>query len=171
MGLKWLFNQIEEYQMNTHELISRRLKKKAKLGVSEIIEVGEPESLKLEGMISSNCNPLFLQEDQPDSFVFKIRNLFDFKFEMFSVSVDSEKQELVIRTSNKRYFKRFQIGELVRMEIKLDEKAVKFEFHNSVLLIFYQKPVEVLYKEAQRKAQFEKMNAKNPQEGDLEGNL
>ena len=168
MVQKWYAQQIEEYVIQTHELISRRWKKKGKLGIDDFIEIGEPEIKKNENVLPSNSNPTFLQEDQPEYFIFKVRNLIGYDLSMFSVSVDHDKQELIIRTSNKKYFKRFQIGDLFRNGIRLDQSLIAVEFHNGVLVIGYKKPIEIMYKESKRKEELEKLNKKKPQEGDLE---
>ena len=39
---------------------------------------------------------------------------------------DKEKQKIVIRTKNKKYFKRFNISDLVRLNINLGENLMKF---------------------------------------------
>lgn len=109
-----------------------------------------------------------MQEDHAENFIFKIRNLFGFQPDSFTVIVDSEKQELVLKTSNKKYFKRFQVGDLIRNNLKLDQSAVSVVFSNNILLVYYKKPIEIVFQEAQKKIEFEKLNAKKPEEGDLE---
>ena len=159
---------MEEYVIKTHELLTRRWKRKSKLATQEAVEIGEPEMVKGDGLVASNSNPVFVQEDRPEAFIFKVRNLIGYPPDAFMVTVDSDKQELVIRTTNKKYFKRFQIGDMVRDKLPLEQEAVSTQFGNGVLVVAYKKPVQVVYREAQRKAEFEKLNAKKPQEGDLE---
>lgn len=41
--------------------------------------------------------------------------------DVYSVSVDHEKQEIVVRTSNKKYYKRIQLLDLLRYDLKLED--------------------------------------------------
>ena len=53
-----------------------------------------------------------------------MRNL-NFTKENFQVEIDKPKQEIVIKTLNKKYYKRFDIPDLKRASIALDEKMLK----------------------------------------------
>ena len=55
---------IETYVKESHELISRRWKKKGKLANQEIVEIGEPDAkTSSQGLSLSNVNPIFLRKD------------------------------------------------------------------------------------------------------------
>ena len=152
----------------THELLSRRWKRKTKLGVGEEIEIGEPGAQPGKDLALANTNPVFLRHDTPGFFTFRVRNLFGFEPSMFSLEIDSNGREIILRTNNKKYFKRFDIGDLVRAGLKLDSTHLTYQFANNTLVIQYRKPDAIIAVEAQRRAQFEHLNQKNPQEGDLE---
>ena len=63
-----------------------------------------------------------------------MRNL-NFTKENFQVEIDKPKQEIVIKTLNKKYYKRFDIPDLKRANIALDEKMLKVNFLNNTLVI------------------------------------
>ena len=48
---------------------------------------------------------------------------------------DKEKQKIVIRTKNKKYFKRFNISDLVRLNINLGDNLMKVNFMNNIFHI------------------------------------
>ena len=160
---------VEEYDKKSHEIISRRFKKKGKLSDSEKIEIGE-KKIKNENLsISlSNNNPIFLRKDNKIFFQFRIRNLIGYNKKMFFFDIDNEKQMIILRTTNKKYFKKFSIGDLLRNKINIDKKNLSFEFNNNTLLISYKKPIFILEKEKKLRLELEKLNKQNFQEGDLE---
>lgn len=49
-----------------------------------------------------------------------------------------------MRTSNKKYFKRFDIPDLKRLGIKLDESSVVWKYQHNTLIIGYDKPEKIL---------------------------
>jgi len=110
---------IEEYDIKTHELQQRRWKKKGELGEKDEWEIGEPAQLENAEMIiaSSSVNPVFLRRDNLTEFQFRIRNLCYTK-DVYNVTIDDENDQIVVRTSNKKYFKRFEVPDLRRMKIK-----------------------------------------------------
>ena len=69
------------------------------------------------------------------------------------------------RTKNKKYYKRFNIPDLERLNIKLDESLMKVNFVNSTLIISYTKPKEILEAENEILEEIRKVRAeikKNP---------
>ena len=159
---------VEEYVKETHEIISRRWKKKGKLSTANLTEIGEPETGGSDLINLSNTNPVFLRKDNRKQFHFKIRNLIGYNKEMFKLETDPHKQEIVVRTSNKKYFKRFSIPDLQREGIKLDSSLLSFSFANNTLYIEYSKPQLILDKEERIRDELEKLSRKGCQEGDLE---
>jgi len=63
--------------------------------------------------------------------------------------VDHNTQDIVLRTTNKKYFKRFDIPDLKRLGIKLDESNIAWKYQNNTLIIGYDKPEKI--KELDRK--------------------
>ena len=63
--------------------------------------------------------------------------------------MDHNTQDIVLRTTNKKYFKRFDIPDLKRLGIKLDESNIAWKYQNNTLIIGYDKPEKI--KELDRK--------------------
>ena len=138
---------VEEYGIYSEELESRRVKKISMTGKEQwITEIGEeikPRSND-EFLIKENDNnPLFIRKDTNKEFQWRIRNLKG-DADNFMVECDKDKQQIVIRTKNKKYYKRFNIPDLERLNIKLDESLMKVNFVNNTLIISYSKPKEAL---------------------------
>ena len=72
---------------------------------------------------------------------------------MYTIEIDHNKQEIVIKTSNKKYYKRFDIPDLKRLGIKLDESNVAWKYQHNTLIIGYDKPEKFL--ELEKKKQQE----------------
>jgi hypothetical protein len=71
----------------------------------------------------------------------------------------------VIRTTNKKYYKRFDIPDLKRLGIKLDEGNVAWKYQHNTLIIGYDKPDKILEldkKKQQEIANLAKQQASNP---------
>ena len=159
---------VEEYGIYSEELESRRVKKIGMTGkeswTTEIGEEIKPRSND-EFLIKENDNnPLFIRKDTPKEFQWRVRNLKG-DSDNFMVECDKDKQQIVIRTKNKKYYKRFNIPDLERLNIKLDESLMKVNFVNSTLIISYTKPKEALAAESEILEEIRKVRAeikKNP---------
>ena len=159
---------VEEYGIYSEEIESRRVKKIGMTGKEQwTTEIGEeikPRSND-EFLIKENDNnPLFIRKDTPKEFQWRVRNLKG-DADNFMVECDKDKQQIVIRTKNKKYYKRFNIPDLERLNIKLDESLMKVNFVNSTLIISYTKPKEVLDAEKEILEEIRRVRAeikKNP---------
>ena len=159
---------VEEYGIYSEEIESRRVKKIGMTGKEQwTTEIGEeikPRSND-EFLIKENDNnPLFIRKDTPKEFQWRIRNLKG-DADNFMVECDKDKQQIVIRTKNKKYYKRFNIPDLERLNIKLDESLMKVNFVNSTLIISYTKPKEILEAENEILEEIRRVRAeikKNP---------
>ena len=159
---------VEEYGIYSEEIESRRVKKIGMTGKEQwTTEIGEeikPRSND-EFLIKENDNnPLFIRKDTPKEFQWRVRNLKG-DADNFMVECDKDKQQIVIRTKNKKYYKRFNIPDLERLNIKLDESLMKVNFVNSTLIISYTKPKEILEAENEILEEIRKVRAeikKNP---------
>lgn len=69
-----------------------------------------------------------------DSFQWRIRNL-PYPEEVYVLDVDPEKQEVVIKTTIKKYYKRFQIPDMLRADIKLNKDNLSFKYSNNTLIV------------------------------------
>ncbi len=142
---------VEEYGLYSEEIESRRIKKIGMTGKEQwVTEIGEEIKPRANDDFlikeSANSNPIFIRKDTPQEFQWRIRNLKG-DADNFMVVCDKDKQEIVIRTKNKKYYKRFGIPDLARLGIKLDEGNMKVNFVNNTLIISYTKPNEQLESE------------------------
>ena len=159
---------VEEYGIYSEEIESRRVKKIGMTGkeswTTEIGEEIKPRNND-EFLIKENDNnPLFIRKDTPNEFQWRIRNLKG-DADNFMVECDKDKQQIVIRTKNKKYYKRFNIPDLERLNLKLDESLMKVNFVNNTLIISYTKPKEALEAEKEILEEIRRVRAeikKNP---------
>ena len=66
-------------------------------------------------------------------------------------TVDTEADQIVVRTSNKKYFKRIDVDDMDRARIPLEEGPLSWSHDNSTLIIQYKKPAAVLNAEKDAK--------------------
>ena len=159
---------VEEYGIYSEELESRRVKKIGMTGKEQwTTEIGEeikPRSNDEFLIRENDNNPLFIRKDTQKEFQWRIRNLKG-DADNFMVECDKDKQQIVIRTKNKKYYKRFSIPDLERLNIKLDENLMKVNFMNNTLIISYTKPKEALDAESEILGEIRRIRAeikKNP---------
>ena len=159
---------VEEYGLYSEELESRRVKKIGMTGKEQwTTEIGEeikPRSNDEFLIRENDNNPLFIRKDTQKEFQWRIRNLKG-DADNFMVECDKDKQQIVIRTKNKKYYKRFNIPDLERLNIKLDENLMKVNFVNNTLVISYTKPKEALDAESEILGEIRRTRAeikKNP---------
>lgn len=137
----------EEYDAKTCELILRRMRKKGALGDAKpwTVEVGESQvpfiAQKEIGLMESSSNPTVSRIDKLDSFSWRIRNL-SYPIDTYQLSV--EDRNIVIRTTNKKYFKKLEVIDLDRLELELDTTALTYAHANNTLIINYKKPQAVM---------------------------
>ena len=159
---------VEEYGIYSEELESRRVKKIGMTGKEQwTTEIGEeikPRSNDEFLIRENDNNPLFIRKDTQKEFQWRIRNLKG-DADNFMVECDKDKQQIVIKTKNKKYYKRFGIPDLERLNIKLDENLMKVNFVNNTLIISYTKPKEALDAESEILNEIRRIRAeikKNP---------
>ena len=159
---------VEEYGLYSEELESRRVKKIGMTGKEQwTTEIGEeikPRSNDEFLIRENDNNPLFIRKDTQKEFQWRIRNLKG-DADNFMVECDKDKQQIVIRTKNKKYYKRFNIPDLERLNVKLDENLMKVNFVNNTLIISYTKPKEALEAESEILNEIRRIRAeikKNP---------
>eukprot|EP00415_Alexandrium_ostenfeldii_P001542 UN1542 len=94
-------------------------------------------------MRASASNPVFLRRDTPEHFQWRIRNM-PYPADVYSVTVDHDKQEVVVRTSNKKYYKRIRVADLETVGLKLKDDLLSWKHRHNTLIVSYSKPPEVL---------------------------
>ncbi|XP_023654494.1 protein DPCD isoform X1 [Paramormyrops kingsleyae] len=162
----------EEYDMKTDELAVRKWRTKSKLGAQGPweMEVGESflstEAVLEHQLIKENCsNPVFMRKDTKTCFQWRVRNL-PYPKEVYSLSVDPEERSCIIRTTNKKYYKKFGIPDLDRCQLPLESSALTFTHANNTLIISYKKPKEILTLEEDLLKNLKKMKSVNDGDAD-----
>ncbi|XP_068111763.1 protein DPCD isoform X2 [Hyperolius riggenbachi] len=112
-----------------------------------------------------NCWPVFMRKDTKTSFQWRIRNL-PYPKDVYSVTVNKTERCCIVRTSNKKYYKKFTIPDLDRCQLELDDNALSFAHANNTLIITYEKPKEILLVEEDLLKELKSM--KTNSEGDVE---
>ncbi|GLD60941.1 protein DPCD [Lates japonicus] len=162
----------EEYDLKTDELIVRKWRHKSTLGAQGQwkVEVGEPlvnpvTSLDSD-VIKENCsNPVFMRKDTKSSFQWRIRNL-PYPKDVFCVFVEPSERCIIIKTSNKKYYKKFSIPDLDRSQLPFECSALSFTHANNTLIVSYKKPKEILTLEQEQLKELKKL--KGTGEGDVD---
>ncbi|XP_040892287.1 protein DPCD [Toxotes jaculatrix] len=162
----------EEYDLKTDELIVRKWRQKSTLGSQGQwqVEVGEPLASSVASLdsdvIKENCsNPVFMRKDTKSSFQWRIRNL-PYAKDVFSVFVEPSERCIIIKTSNKKYYKKFSIPDLDRSQLPFDCSALSFTHANNTLIVTYKKPREILTLEQELLKELKKL--KGTGEGDVD---
>ncbi|RNF02805.1 DPCD protein [Trypanosoma rangeli] len=150
---------VEEFDVITDDLLLRKRRVKTALGNfgDWQVEVGNElrvRSLEKELLVEANGSPELVRQDTPEYHVFRIRNL-PYAREVFSVAVEHREPgdagEIVVRTSNKKYFKRLTILDLQRRHIQLDPTHLSYEVQHNTLIVRYKKPLAILVADAAAK--------------------
>lgn len=161
--------EYEEYDVVTDELLLRKRRQKNRLGAWSdwITEVGQDSSKNSKNLhqnliVEASSSPILVVHDTKENHVFRIRN-FPYSKETVLVTIEKsspdcsstnfsgsdslEGEDIVVRTSNKKYFKRIKIPLLKRMGIALDPVNLSYEVKFNTLVITYKKPLAVLVTE------------------------
>eukprot|EP00441_Pelagodinium_beii_P041717 CAMPEP_0197627274 /NCGR_PEP_ID=MMETSP1338-20131121/5931_1 /TAXON_ID=43686 ORGANISM="Pelagodinium beii, Strain RCC1491" /NCGR_SAMPLE_ID=MMETSP1338 /ASSEMBLY_ACC=CAM_ASM_000754 /LENGTH=297 /DNA_ID=CAMNT_0043197957 /DNA_START=47 /DNA_END=940 /DNA_ORIENTATION=+ len=156
---------VEEFDERTDVVVLRKTRKPTTLGgeAAWVFEVGQapeaPFDPHADLMRASQSNPIFLRKDTPEHFQWRVRNLV-YPANVYSVSVDHEKQEVVVRTSNKKYYKRIQVPDLARIGLKLKDDLLTWKHQHNTLIISYNKPAEFVEEERKALKQAEQLALK-----------
>nr|XP_028586341.1 protein DPCD isoform X6 [Podarcis muralis] len=134
------------------------------------VEVGEPNllasgPLDRELIKESSTNPIFMRKDTKNSFQWRIRNL-PYPKDVYRVSVEKDERCCVVRTTNKKYYKKFSVPDLDRFQLPLDSTALSFTHANNTLIITYLKPAEILAAEEELQKELKKIKAANNGDGE-----
>lgn len=87
-------------------------------------------------------NPTFSQEDTSDHFQWIVTNL-PYPASTYDIKVDSVRQQIVIRTSNKKYYKRIDVPDLANRGLPLSENLLNWKHSQNRLVVSYRKPIGV----------------------------
>ncbi|XP_023012395.2 protein DPCD [Leptinotarsa decemlineata] len=139
---------VEEYNMDTGVLTRRAWKCKQSLRGKDQweVEIGDPEPTYAtdERLISESSNqPIVSRRNTRLNLEWRIRNL-PYSMDTYSVTVIPEERCLIVRTTNKKYYKKLVIPELNRLNLELEQSSVSFSHKFNTLIITYKKPKELV---------------------------
>ncbi|KAK6178062.1 hypothetical protein SNE40_012898 [Patella caerulea] len=162
----------EEYNEKNNDLIVRKWCKKGTLGGTSgwEFEVGEelkPRSLDSEGLMESNTNPIFVRKDTAQNFQWRIRNL-PYPLDNYIVNISDDNKNIIIKTKNKKYYKKFSIPDMERAGLYLQQNQTQLAHANNTLIVSYKKPEEILKLEKLVHEEIKKMKASR--DGDVDCN-
>lgn len=147
---------VEEYSLSTDELLERRFRRRTTLGGEGDweIDVGEPAPAPVRPggeaplLMAASSSPIFVRTDKRDAFVWRIRNL-PYPSEVYKLSVEGD--EIVLRTTNKKYYKRWRVNDLAELKVPLDPARLSCSYASNTLVVTYAKPLEILQYEEQKR--------------------
>ncbi|KAL3864886.1 hypothetical protein ACJMK2_006533 [Sinanodonta woodiana] len=160
----------EEYDLRNDELVVRKWRRKGTIGGigKWEFEVGEElmiRNLESEGLVENSSNPIFTRKDTKTAFQWRVRNL-PYPKETYIVGIDEGQQHISIRTTNKKYYKKFDIPDMNRIQLALEQENLSFAYANNTLIVSYQKPEPIL--ELEKLLQEEFRNMKASKDGDVD---
>mmetsp|Transcript_82274 Transcript_82274/g.129545 ORF Transcript_82274/g.129545 Transcript_82274/m.129545 type:complete len:249 (-) Transcript_82274:126-872(-) len=98
-----------------------------------------PERIS-DSIAQCSDNPLFSQEDTTEHFQWIVTNL-PYPASTYDIKVDSVRQQIVIRTSNKKYYKRIDVPELLDRGLQLTDQLLHWKHSHNKLVVSYLKPI------------------------------
>eukprot|EP00668_Euglena_longa_P029214 GGOE01036558.1.p2 GENE.GGOE01036558.1~~GGOE01036558.1.p2 ORF type:complete len:206 (-),score=64.71 GGOE01036558.1:179-796(-) len=143
---------VEEFDLGTDQLLVRKVRKASTLGregpwTFEIGSDAKSPTLDANLLVPSATNPVVVALDTPAAFQWRIRNL-PYPSPTYQLSIDTEAQIIVVRTTNKKYYTRLPIPTMSRACLALEADNLQWEHKNNTLVVEYQKPPELLQREA-----------------------
>eukprot|EP00916_Digyalum_oweni_P027369 GHVL01044820.1.p1 GENE.GHVL01044820.1~~GHVL01044820.1.p1 ORF type:complete len:155 (+),score=8.67 GHVL01044820.1:224-688(+) len=152
-----------QFDASTHLLLTRRTRGRMKAGrVGQWEwEVGSPPQSAIDpnSIVPSSKNPMCIRKDTKGAYQWRIRNL-NTDMSTFSVFVDETTDEIVVKTSNRKYYKRIAVPDLQRLGKHLHPDCLTSDFANGCLIITYVKDSQVLDFEKQKWIQIMSMATK-----------
>eukprot|EP00920_Eleutheroschizon_duboscqi_P001027 GHVT01002522.1.p1 GENE.GHVT01002522.1~~GHVT01002522.1.p1 ORF type:complete len:201 (+),score=4.14 GHVT01002522.1:1996-2598(+) len=144
---------LEEYDIKSNLLLLRKKRQCSTLGdeATWTVEVGETNS-GYASMQSQECSfsivpttssPFMIRRDTLECFEWRIRNL-PYPPSVYSIAIDDKTQQILIKTSNNKYYKRIAIPDLSVVHARLDSSRLSWKHQYNTLLISYSKPKEVI---------------------------
>jgi protein DPCD len=161
---------IEEFDVVTDELLLRKVRKPTAVGGEGTweVEVGTESrqgNVDRDLIMESSSAPQLSRQDTTDEYVYRIRNL-PYAKDVFAVAVEkrSDGTSIVVRTSNKKYFKVIVIPDLQRAGIALDNANLSWDLKFDALVVKYKKPMSMRMVEAQEKKERAAMPSTRPKD-------
>ncbi|PFH36999.1 DPCD family protein [Besnoitia besnoiti] len=153
--------KVEEYDLRDDTILVRKFRRPNLFGTDGTwdYEIGAPRESGAITVETSNGNdmimapsvssPFCVTRDTKDAFEWRIRNL-PFPSETYSVQIDGETREIVIRTTNKKYFKRLRMSDVQSLGLDLKPESLSWCHQHNTLIVSYKKPPKILELEKKR---------------------
>lgn len=142
---------VELCLIDSGELVARKERKRTVYGADMPWEItyGQPISEKRDVetlQLSQSKNPVFFRQDTPTDWCWRIRQI-PYPANFYQVTVDEANNQVVVRTTNKKYFKKIDAphGE------KMVSSEVNWNWQYETLVITHKKPPRVLSAEKQER--------------------
>lgn len=87
----------------------------------------------------SKSNPVLSRSDTAEHFHWIVENL-PYPASTYSVTVDDKARSIIIKTNNRKYYKRLALAELIDQEQQLSEDRLTWRHSQETLTVFYTKP-------------------------------
>jgi len=177
-------DMIEEYSMSTGMILKRAWKKKR-----DLLTFSPKDSLVSDGRFEweyelgdftkpinsnddflvqeSSTTPMLTKRITKTKIEWRIRNL-PYPLDVYNVTVDPVKTAVVVRTTNKKYFKSINVPELERCQTSLDPTKLAIDHKFNTLIITYDKPAVVMEMEADVLRLLQDVETEVDEEDDLE---
>lgn len=130
-------------EVDSGKLIARKQRERHTSGSDGPWEwtYGSPleQKQETETMAASSKNPIFLRMDTEKEWQWRVRQI-PYPANFYNVTVDQEKNQIVIRTTNRKYFKRIDAPE----GEKFDPSKLQWAWSYSTLVIQHTKPPRVV---------------------------
>lgn len=91
----------------------------------------------------SSANPIFMRIDTPGNFQWRVRNI-PYPEDNYNITIDHDDQKIVIKTHNKKYYKRIDVPDLKRTGLALEDSRLSWTHRQNTLLVSYVKPKLVI---------------------------
>lgn len=139
----------EEYSLDTG-VIQKRAWRKSKTLMGEPdweMELGEVPHFqnKVEDasdgftLRQSNTEPILSKRVTKHNIEWRVRNL-PYPIETYIVTADQEKKAIIVRTTNKKYFKSISVPELERCNLLPEQCNISIHHQYNTLIVTYKKP-------------------------------
>ncbi|PHJ17268.1 dpcd family protein [Cystoisospora suis] len=145
---------IEEYNAHDDTIVMRKFRRPTPLGGEGSWEylIGAPPSCQATVTDSggnvlltpSATSPICVMLDTKTAFEWRIRNL-PYPKSTYQVSVDVQTSEIIVRTTNKKYFKKLCIPEMSKLRIPMNPESLSWTHQHSTLVVVYLKPKAVCH--------------------------
>lgn len=166
---------IEEYNLNTGVLTKRAWKSNKSIRKDDDweVEIGDSwtdtnqKQVQDLGIKESQDTPFVTHRLTKTKLEWRIRNI-PYPEEYYNISVDSDEKCVVVRTINRKFFKKLPMLDFRRLNLKPSQSALTFSHFMNTLVITYEKPPELI--EFEKKLAVELKKVQVIDNGDLNCN-